>query len=437
MAVFSFPGGIHPPEKKHYSEGQAIESMPLPDKAFVFLSQSLGRPAEPVAEPGQAVKTGQLIGIHKGIVSSPVHSPLTGSVVEIKKVFHPVHQKPLEAFVIQKAEKEEFWFLPPLNEEKAAKEDLYTRILEAGIVGLGGATFPAHAKYIEALKKPIDILILNGAECEPYLTIDHRTMLEKSEKVMSGLKILMKITGAKKGIIGIEGNKPDAVEKMKSLCPSNVQIVELKTKYPQGAEKQLIFAATKRKVPVGSYPFSVGVIVHNVGTALAVSEAVIEGKPLYERGITVSGEMISKPKNLWVRIGTPVSELIDSCGGFKEGVDKVLMGGPMMGIAIKDLQIPVLKGTSGLLALASPQKTYPEKPCINCGKCVFVCPMYLEPNYIYKLSKLKRYDDAVEAGLMNCMECGSCVFVCPSKIEHVKTFQLAKKVYSALKGGKK
>ncbi len=439
MALFTFPGGVHPAEKKDLSKNSPIERLPLPKQVTLYLSQSIGAEPELTVEVGQKLKTGQLIARNKGIISVPLHSPVTGTVKEIKKVMHPIHQKPMESITIETDSKtEEFDFLPPIDDYlNASSQQLYSRILEAGIVGLGGATFPSHAKYIESLKKPIETVILNGAECEPYLTIDYRMMLEKTSEIIEGLKILMKISGAKNGIIGVEDNKPEAIEELKKFESDKIKVISLKTKYPQGAEKQLIYAATGKKVAVGAFPFSVGVIMQNVSTAYAVYEAVKLGKPLIERGVTITGEGVKSPKNVISKIGVPIQELIDYSGGFTGEVEKVISGGPMMGLALKDTSSTVMKGTSGILTMVkSSGKPVPERACINCGFCVFRCPMNLEPNYLVKLIKNKQFDKAVESGLMSCMECGSCAYTCPSKIDHVKNFKTAKRVYSALKGRK-
>jgi electron transport complex protein RnfC len=311
---------------------------------------------------------------------------------------------------------------------------------------MGGATFPAHFKYIEAMKKPADYVILNGAECEPYLTIDEQLMIEYPKEIVRGLEILLALTGAGKGFIGIEDNKPEAYVAMQKFQSEKIEPVLLKTKYPQGGEKQLIYSITKRVVPVGGYPINIGVIVNNVATAFAIFEAVEKGKPLFERGLSVTGEGIKNPNNYWVRIGTPIQQIIELAGGLKEseitgtqqGNSKVVLGGPMMGIPVKDLSVPVMKGTSGVLLLPPDQvHEIEEMPCINCGFCIFSCSLKLEPNYLVKLVKAKKFDDAYTYGVLNCCECGSCAYVCPSKIEHVKHFKLAKKLYTTLKGGKK
>jgi len=438
MAYLSFPGGIHPPEMKMLSESMPLETLPLPDTVSLFAAQNMGKPPSWTVQPGDTVKTGQPIATASGFVSVPLHAPVTGTVLPFSKAFHPVLQKSVEVCQIQREGEDDWQLMAPFPDwQNAPQPELVQRVLDAGIVGLGGATFPSHVKYSGLDKQPVDTVILNGAECEPYLTIDDQTMQKKAQSVVRGLAILMKITGASRGIIGVEANKLPAVEALRREATTGITVQILKTKYPQGGEKQLIYALTSRKVPAGGLPLHIGVVVHNVGTAVAIDEAVTQGKPLVERGVTVSGECVTKPKNLWVRIGTPVQQLLDYCGGFSEPPYKLLMGGPMMGIALKDATAPVMKGTSGILAV--PKRGYEdegESPCINCGACIHGCSLRLEPNVLVKLVKARKYDQAVERGLLYCCECGTCTFVCPSRIEHVKHFKLGKKVYNALKGGK-
>jgi len=439
MAVLTFPGGIHPPEMKELSQNASLERMPLPKTAYCFVHQNLGAPPKIVCEPGDMVKTGQIIAEPSGKVSVPLHSPVTGEVKEIIKMMHPVQKKKLDVVVIERTGEDDWQLMVPIDFTTAGQDELYQRILDAGIVGLGGASFPTHVKYTSTMVKPADLIIINGAECEPYLTIDHRFMFEKGEELLNGLRILMKIAGAKKGIIGIETNKPDAIENMRKMAShdGNIDVVGVKTKYPQGAEKQLIYTTTRRKVPAGGLPIDIGVVMNNVGTAVAVSEAVSKGIPLIERGVTITGEGINQPKNVLVRIGTPVSELIHFAGGYKGEPGKVVAGGPMTGPALTTTETPIMKGTSGILVLPKPDKQpRPTKPCINCNQCVEVCPMALEPNFLVKLCEAKKYDDAVDMNLLSCIECGACAYICPARIDHIKTFQLTKRVYKALKGGK-
>ncbi|MBO8160236.1 MAG: electron transport complex subunit RsxC [Thermosipho sp. (in: Bacteria)] len=438
MNLATFKGGVHPPEKKELSKEIPIQKSPLPDKVVVFMQQHTGAPAKPVVEVGQKVKTGQIIGEPGGFISAYVHSPVTGTVTEVKKISNIIFGKAVEAVVIQRESEDEWELLPHGDYEKFSKEELLDIIKKAGIVGLGGAMFPTHVKLNPPQDKKIDTLIINGAECEPYLTIDHRMMLEKSEEILIGIKIAKKILGVNNVYIGIESNKKDAIEFLKNKWKGQVIVVPLKTKYPQGAEKQLIYAITGKEVPRGGLPMDVGVVVQNVSTMYAIKEAVVDGKPLVERGLTLTGEAIKRPGNWWVRIGTPISWIVENLGeGFKEGIEnvKVLMGGPMMGIPINNLDTPIVKGNNGITSLIPEEQrgTF----CIRCSYCVDVCPMGLQPYLLDLLGKKRKYDEAVEVGLLDCIECGSCSYVCPAKIEHVKTIKLAKKVYRALRGGKK
>lgn len=438
MKLATFKGGVHPPERKELTKDSPIQRAPIPEKVVVFMQQHAGAPAKPIVEAGQKVKTGQIIGEPGGFISAYVHSPVTGTVVEIKKLSNIIFGRAVDAVVIQREGEDDWELLPHGDFEKFSKDELLENIKKAGIVGLGGAMFPTHVKLNPPQDKKIDTLIINGAECEPYLTIDHRMMLEKNEEILVGIKIVKKILGVQNVYIGIEENKKDAIEFLKEKWKGQVIVVPLKTKYPQGAEKQLIYAVTQRKVPRGGLPMDVGVVVQNVSTMYAIKEAIIDGKPLIERGLTITGEAINKPGNWWVRIGTPISWIIENLGqGFKNGIEnvKILMGGPMMGIPINNIDTPIVKGNNGITTLI------PEELrgtfCIRCSYCVYVCPMGLQPYLLDLLGKKKRYDEAAQIGLLDCIECGSCTYICPAKVEHVKTIKLAKKVYRALRGGKK
>jgi len=438
LKLATFKGGVHPPERKELTKDSPIQRAPIPEKVVVFMQQHAGAPAKPIVEAGQKVKTGQIIGEPGGFISAYVHSPVTGTVVEIKKLSNIIFGRAVDAVVIQREDKDDWELLPHGDYEKFSKDELLENIKKAGIVGLGGAMFPTHVKLNPPQDKKIDTLIINGAECEPYLTIDHRMMLEKNEEILVGIKIVKKILGVQNVYIGIEENKKDAIEFLKEKWKGQVIVVPLKTKYPQGAEKQLIYAVTQRKVPRGGLPMDVGVVVQNVSTMYAIKEAIIDGKPLIERGLTITGEAINKPGNWWVRIGTPISWIIENLGqGFKNGIEnvKILMGGPMMGIPINNIDTPIVKGNNGITTLI------PEELrgtfCIRCSYCVYVCPMGLQPYLLDLLGKKKRYDEAAQIGLLDCIECGSCTYICPAKVEHVKTIKLAKKVYRALRGGKK
>jgi len=436
LRLLTFKGGIHPPENKELSKDAPLENFKIPEKAYIYLVQSAGSPPKLLVEKGQEVKTGQKIAESSSLISSNLHSPITGVIEDIIKMFHPVLGAPADLLVISRTNETDEWdLLKPIDFENANSKELLERVREAGIVGLGGAAFPTHVKLSPS--KEIDTLIINGAECEPYLTVDHRLMLERAEDLITGIKIIMKILNVGKAIIGIEANKKDAIENLKRFSNETIEVVSLKTKYPQGAEKQLIKAILNREVPSGGLPMDVKVVVQNVGTAIAIKEAVVDGKPLIERGLTVTGEGVKEPKNVIARIGTTVEELIEFAGGYNGEVEKVILGGPMMGIAIPNTSIPTMKGTSGILVLTRDViGSFYTRNCIRCGRCVEVCPMGLRPNVLYKLVLAKKYDEAVNEGLFDCMECGSCAYICPSKIDHIRHLKLGKKVYKALRRGK-
>ncbi len=437
--IGTFKGGVHPPTKKELAKDKPIERMEIPDTVYVYMVNHAGAPAKVVVEKDQEVKTGQVIGEPGGFISAFVHSPVTGKVVDIKKMYHPIMGRPVDTVVIQKTSDDEWELLEGHGDyEKMDKDQILDLIKRAGIVGMGGAMFPTHVKLSPPPDKKVDTLIINGAECEPYLTIDYRTMMERTDELLTGIKIIRKVLGVNRVYIGVEDNKVDAIKKLREKVSSEgIEVVPLRTKYPQGSEKHLIYAITGRKVPRGGLPMDVGVVVQNVGTTVAIKEAVVDGKPLIERGLTVTGEAVENPGNFIVRIGTPAKFVLDHAG-LKENVERVLFGGPMMGIALRDINIPVMKGTSGITALP-PEITRiaQEMPCIRCARCVSVCPMGLQPYLLVKLVQKKRHDDAAKIGLMDCIECGSCAYSCPSKIDHVRYIKLGKTVYKALRGAKR
>lgn len=437
MRLPTFRGGIHPPERKELAQDSSLKILPPPQRVYVFLANHAGVPAKSIVEIGERVKTGQLIAQSAGFISAALHSPLTGEVKEIGKYYHPTLSKPDDAIVIERGDREDWELLSPARPfEEFSPEEIIERVKAAGIVGLGGAMFPTNVKLSPPKEKKIDLLVINGAECEPYLTIDYRYMLERSQGVVRGTLALMKALGVSKAIIGIENNKPQAISKMKEALKeiSTIQVRELKTKYPQGAEKQLIYALTGRIVPSGGLPLDVGVVVDNVGTAYALYEALEKGKPLIERGLTVTGEGVKNPVNVVARIGTLAQELLAQAGGPVEESGKVVFGGPMMGITVPKLDVPTVKGTSGLTVMGegAPLEDF---PCIRCGKCAFVCPMNLQPFLLNLYGSNRLYDKEVENGLFDCIECGSCSYICPANIELVKNFKLHKKIYRSLKGG--
>ncbi|MCF7825438.1 MAG: electron transport complex subunit RsxC [Candidatus Marinimicrobia bacterium] len=431
LQISSFRRGVHPDEYKNLTCHLSARELPLPDEVFIALHQHIGAPCEALVAKGDQVKTGQKIADSPAHVTSPIHASITGTVVAVADFPHPLGGKVPMIHIKRDGEEDEWEGLStPDNWETSSKEDLAKLVREAGIVGLGGAAFPTHVKLTPPSNKPIDHFILNGCECEPFLTCDHRNMLEQTDHILMGMAITMRILGVEQGIVGIEANKADAIAAMEARVKAlhlNFKVQPLKVKYPQGAEKMLIDAALGRKVPAGGLPMDVGVVVNNIATALAVYEAVVEGKPLIQRMLTVTGDAIQKPGNLIVRIGTPFQVCVDACGGLKEATSQVFMGGPMMGLVQYDFQVPTLKATSGIVCMESSQLTSMRHyPCIQCGACVSVCPMNLVPTRLSRLAETGKYADCKEWGLFNCIECGSCAFVCPSGIPLVQWIRVGK-----------
>lgn len=426
----SFKGGIYPPGRKEFTQHKAIEKAQVPQIVTIPLQQHIGAPCEPIVKRGDYVKMGQKIGEPKGYVSAPVHSSVSGRVKSIELVPSATGSKVMAVVIENDGLDALDDTIAPANFEELSPEDLKRIVLDAGIVGMGGAAFPTHVKLSPPEDKKVDFVILNGAECEPYITADHRLMLEEPELITRGLKIIMKILGVDKACIGIEDNKPDAIDSMKRATAGEdgISIQALKTKYPQGAEKQLISAITGRQVPSGGLPADVGVIVSNVATAAAICKAVETGMPLIERVVTVSGKGIKEPKNLLVRIGTSFEDVINQCGGMVRQPARLISGGPMTGIAQYTTAVPVTKGTSGILVLTEEEVKSPKpSPCIRCGKCVQACPINLMPLLISGHALRGDYDATEELYVLDCIECGSCSFVCPSKRPLYQSIQIAKK----------
>lgn len=431
----TFSGGVHPPENKKLSEGYAIEKLLPPVTVVIPLQQHLGAPAEPLANVGDRVRIGDKIGGAKGFVSVPCHASISGTVKVIEKRLHPLGGSVLSVVIENDGHEEysgdieanaHYLDLPP--------EEMRELIQNAGIVGLGGAAFPTHVKLSPPAEKPIDTFILNGAECEPYLTSDHRLMLEYTKEIVAGMEIMVRILGCKYCYIAIEKNKLDAIEAMRKTVRDkglNYYVVGYNVKYPQGAEKQLIRATVGREVPRGGLPMDVGCLVQNVGTAKAVYEAVSSRMPLIERVVTVTGNGIKNPKNLLVRIGTPLASLFEHCGGLSDNVGKIIMGGPMMGISQFSDEVPVIKGTSGVVILNKKDSRLAESGnCISCARCVDSCPMGLMPTHISNCIRHDRYQEAKEYGALDCIECGCCAYVCPAKIPLVHSIKYGKnKIY--------
>ncbi|NLI98333.1 electron transport complex subunit RsxC [bacterium] len=445
--MITFQGGIHPPEFKELAEERAIEKMPPPQKVVLPLSQHTGAPSKPCVAVGDTVKVGTVLAEAVGMISVPLHSSIAGRVKEIGPWPHPVLPVPAVAITIESdGTDEKDQAIKPRSEaetEKLSPDRIREIIRNAGIVGLGGAAFPTSVKITPPKDAKIDALIINGAECEPFLTADDRLMQEKSEEIIKGAKIIARVLGLDKAYIAIEHNKPNATRKMREAAARvwpGANVVTVKTKYPQGAEKQLISAILKRNVPRGGLPFMVGVVVQNSGTAYAVWEAVSVDKPLYERVVTVTGPSITEPKNLLVRIGTLASDVIAYCGGLKPDAAKFISGGPMMGIAQSSVDVPVIKGTSGLLFLNDKHilfRTHKESNCLRCGKCVGVCPMKLLPCEIARMGEYEKLEQAEEWGILDCIECGSCAFICPSGRRLVQWIKYGKNQIFAERSRKK
>ena len=430
----TFPiGGVHPSDNKQWSKGSAIEVMELPDVVNIPLAQHIGAPATAIVKKGDTVVVGQKIAEATGFMSANIHAPISGTVTAVD--MQPNGQGLRQMMITIKREGDEWseaidrtdTLVTECNLEPKA---IVEKIKEAGIVGMGGATFPTHVKLSIPDGKKAEILIINGVECEPYLTSDYRTMLERGEQLVAGTRILMRAIGVTNAVIGVEANKPDAVKHLKSIIGSaaDIKVQMLKTQYPQGGEKQLIAAVTGRQVPAPpALPIDVGAVVCNASTAVAVYEAVQKNKPLIERVITVTGSAVAQPKNLLTRFGTPIEALIAKCGGLAEGDVKVINGGPMMGRALSNIAMPAMKGCSGItIMVGDAAKRGVESACIKCAKCVEACPMGLEPYLLSKQARKKAWDAMEANDITSCIECGCCQFTCPANIPLLDYVRLGK-----------
>lgn len=423
MAGAGFKGGIHPADRKELTRDKAVVRAPLPERLVVPVSQHLGAPCQPIVARGDRVARGQTIADVEAMVSAPVHSPVAGEVTGI--VSQRLASGMRVAAVEIKPDADQDWDTwTPVAEN----EDRKAMVRAAGVVGLGGAAFPTTVKLSPPKDMPLHTVILNGCECEPFLTCDHRMMLEAPERVVSGARLIAGIVGVKRIVIGIEDNKPDAADSLRTHAGSDIEVLLLPTHYPQGAEKQLIFAVLGSEVPHGKLPASTGALVQNVGTAAAVSDALERRKPLMERVVTVTGR-VARPGNYLVALGTPLRDLIAFAGGFTEGVGRVIAGGPMTGAGVSDLGVPVVKGTSGVVALPAGE-TAPavngDQACIRCGRCSDACPMFLAPYALGTHANQDRWDDAERLHALDCIECGCCSFVCPTRRPLVQLIRIAK-----------
>lgn len=440
----TFERGVHPPERKSFAVDASIEMIPTPKKVVIPLVQHIGAPCEPVVKPKQEVAFGDMVAKGKGFVSASHHSPISG-IVQKQAVTTLPNGRHMKAVVVKASgdqkEGQELWNeilggeWPGNKVEDLKPQEILDAIHSAGIVGLGGAAFPTHVKLAPNEKKPVDTLLINGCECEPYLTADYRLMVETPDPIIIGALLASRVAGAKKIIIGVEDNKPEAVEALRKAADgTGITIAVLKTKYPQGSEKHLIKAVLNREVPVGLLPLNVGVVVMNVGTAVATARSVLRKMPLTHRVISVTGAGISKPKNVLAPLGISYGELVEFCGGLDKNAARIISGGPMMGFSFTNLDAPVTKGTSGVTVMTHQDlKRETETSCVRCGRCVDVCPMRLVPTKIALASKHKDISLARRHHIMACFECGCCAYICPSNIPLVQLIRMGKTLIASIK----
>lgn len=434
-------GGVHPAENK-LSAACPIKKAALPKQAVFSLYQHIGAPAKPVVAKGDVVKVGTMLADADGFVSAPVFSSVSGKVAKIDAIVdasgyrRPAIFVDVEGDVWEESIDRSETLVTLKDRPELTAQDIVAKVKAAGVVGMGGATFPCHVKLSPPPGSKAECVVINGVECEPYLTADHRLMLEKPDEILVGVSLIMKAVQVTKAYIGIESNKPDAIKLLteKATAYPGIEVVPLKVKYPQGGEKQLVQAITGREVPAPpAIPIQVGAVVQNVGTAFAIYEAVMKNKPLFERVITVTGKGLKQPANFLARIGTPMSQLIEECGGLPEDTGKVIGGGPMMGKALMNLDVPVCKGSSGLLLMTNKEARRGEiQPCIRCAKCVSVCPMGLEPYLLATGSALKKWELVEENDITSCIECGSCQFTCPSNRPMLDNIRMGKATVMAM-----
>ncbi len=425
-------GGVHPSERKEYTEAIALKRFPDPEEVVIPLSMHAGAPAEPVVQVGDTVKVGQKIGEAAAFISSPVHSSVSGTVTAIENRGHATRGECLSVVIRSDGKNTLHESVKPhKNLESLTPDEIVEIVKEAGIVGMGGAGFPTAVKLKPA--KPVDTILLNGCECEPLLTADHRVLLEFADDVIFGLRAIVKAVGAERGLIVIEDNKPDAIALMKEKTAAyeDLDVVTAKTKYPQGAEKMLIKRVTGRKVPSGGLPADVGCVVSNISTTKAISDAIQKGMPLVERVVTVTGERLKNPGNFIVKIGTNTKDLIDYCGGVTGGDITIKAGGPMMGFVLSDVNVPIMKGSNGIIAVDTDHTV--EQPCIKCGRCMDVCPMELSPLYFAKYADEQNWQGMKDKNVMDCIECRCCEYICSSKIPLVSKIKAGKNAVRGMK----
>lgn len=426
----TFRHGVHPPDSKELTAGVRIRRMPFPHEVVLPLRQHAGKPAQVLVKPGDRVERGDLLARADGFISVPIHASVAGTVTSIDWAPHP--DGGMAQAVRIKADRFSAQLPRPRmvpHWDGLSTPEVVKAVQDAGVVGLGGAAFPAHVKLTPPAEANIELLLVNGAECEPYLTTDHRTMVEFPDRVWFGVRIMMRSLGVSRAVIGVENNKPDAIAALRKTAPPDLdaQVLGLTVKYPQGAEKMLIQAVTGREVQSGKLPASVGVVVQNVGTIACIAEVFMTGLPLVERVVTVSGPGVVKPSNLVIPVGTRLRDVLEFCGGLTDDAAEILFGGPMMGASISDLDTPLTKGTTGVVVLTQRETGARQTlPCIQCGRCLEACPVFLDPQRLGQLAQLGRYDEMEAEHLADCMLCGSCSYVCPSAIPLAQMFGLSK-----------
>lgn len=428
--ALGFRHGVHPPERKELTRTLAIRRMAFPAEVVLPVRQHAGKPAKAIARRGDRVERGDTVAVADGFISSPVHASAAGRVTAVEQWPHP-DGTTAEAIRIavdpHSVQVPRARLVPDWRD--LSPEQIVQAVQDAGVVGLGGAAFPTHVKLAPPKDAKVEIVLINGAECEPYLTTDHRSMVEFPERVHLGVRVMLKALGVGRAVIGVEKNKPDAIARLRATAPADldVTILPLTVKYPQGAEKMLIHAVLGKEVPSGQLPVSIGAIVQNAGSAAMIGEVFDTGLPLVERIVTVTGHGVTRPANLIVPVGTKLGDLLTYCGGLTNDAAEILFGGPMMGLPVADLNTPILKGTTGVVVLtASDVRAQVSFPCIHCGYCLDACPMFLDPQHLGALARAGRYDDMPQHHLADCMLCGSCAYVCPSNIPLSQLFQASK-----------